>query len=175
MSNIKISTRRYTVKKNEGYGVPSKGLIDSWAVVDKSINFLPILIVDGYKVRTPRKNKHTISLEEIRSYIRNPEREPDEHNLDNFESSMYINQLYALEFYKTLTDTQLFNSIFTRDYKSIQLSFGPNGPDEVEIEETFWDRNSNDVITLTDEDKVFQDEIIKSGVKPSVKSITDMF
>lgn len=172
---IKLKTRRFNVKKEEGYGVPSKGLIKSWTVVDKELKFVPILIIDDYRVRgVPRKERLTISIGEIRSYIRQPDREPDEYNLDNFESIAYINQLYALEFYKTLTDEQLFSSLFTRDYKTVQISFGLNGPDEVEIEEEFWDRNNSKEIEMTDEDKEFQQEIIEQGIKPVGRSSTDI-
>lgn len=172
---IKLKTRQFKVKKDEGYGVPSKGLIKSWTVVDNSLKFIPILIIDDYKIRgVPRKNKFVISIEEIRSYIRNPNRDPDEFNLDNFEAVAYINQLYALEFYKTLTDEQLFGSLFTRDYKTVQLSFGLNGPDEVEIEEEFWDRNNSTEIEMTDEDKDFQQEISQQRIKPIGRAATDL-
>jgi len=174
-TNIKLKTRRFNVKKEEGYGIPSKGLIKSWTVVDKNLKFVPILVIDDYRVRgVPRKDKHTISVEEIRSYIRNPDRDPDEFNLDNFESIAYINQLYALEFYKTLTDRELFNSIFTRDYKNVQISFGTNGPDEVEIEEEFWDRNNSTEIEMTEDDVEFQNEISQKKIKPVGRSSTDM-
>lgn len=174
-SSIKLKTRRFSVKKEEGYGVPSKGLIKSWTVVDKTLKFIPILIIDDYRIRgVPRKDKLTISIEEIRSYIRNPDRDPDEYSLDNFESIAYINQLYALEFYKTLTDAELFGSIFTRDYKTVQISFGLNGPDEVEIEEEFWDRNNSTEIEMTEEDREFQQEISSQNIKPVGRSATDM-
>lgn len=173
--DIKLNTRRFKVKKDEGYGVPSKGLIKSWTVVDKDLKFIPILIIDDYRIRgVPRDDRFTISIGEIRSYIRNPEREQDEYNLDNFESIAYINQLYALEFYKSLTDKELFESLFTRDYKTIQISFGVNGPDEVEIEEEFWDRNNSKEIEMTEEDKEFQKEITEKGIKPLESKATDM-
>lgn len=174
-SDIKLKTRRFKVKKDEGYGVPSKGLINSWTVVDKELKFVPILIIDDYKIRgIPRKDRFTISIEEIRSYIRNPDRDLDEYNLDNFESIAYINQLYALEFYKSLTNKQLFGSLFTRDYKTVQISFGINGPDEVEIEEEFWDRNNSKEIEMTEEDKEFQQEISEKGIKPVGRKATDL-
>jgi hypothetical protein len=119
-------------------------------------------------------DKHTIDIGEIRSYIRLPTREEDEYNLDNFESIAYINQLYALEFYKTLTDKELFESIFTRDYKTVCISFGLNGPDEVEIEEEFWDRNNSTEIEMTEEDKEFQNEIISKKIVPVDRSETRM-
>lgn len=176
ISFIKLKTRRFFVKKNERYGVPSKGLIKSWTVVDKTLQFIPILVMDDYRIRgVPRKDKYTISIDEIRSYIRNPDRDADNYNLDNFESVAYINQLYALEFYKTLTDRELFGSIFTRDYKTVQISFGENGPDEVEIEEEYWDRNNNTEIEMTEDDKEIQKEISSKNIKPIGRSATNMF
>ena len=155
--------------------IPSKGLIKSWRVVDTTLKFIPILIVDGYKVRgVSRKNRFLISMDEIRSYIRNPEREESEFNLDNFESVAYINQLYATEFYKSLTDDDLFKSLFTRDYAKIQISFGENGPDEVEIEEEYWDRNSSSKITETEEDKELQKELKGMNIKPISKESHSM-
>ena len=174
-TDIKLKTRRFNVKKEEGYGVPSKGLIKSWGVVDKTLKFIPILIIDGYKIRgVPRKDKFTLSIEEIRSFIRNPDRDIDDYNLDNFESVAYINQLYAIEFYESLSNLQLFGSLFTRDYKTVQISFGDNGPDEVEIEEEFWDRNNSSEISMTEEDVEFQNEISEKGIKPVNRSATGL-
>jgi hypothetical protein len=172
---IKLKTRRFVVKKNEGYGVPSKGLIKSWNVVQKDLKFIPFLVVDEYLIRgVPRKDRLKIDIEEIRRFIRSPDRDPDEYNLDNFESIAYINQLYALEFYKTLTDEQLFSSLFTRDYKKVQVSFGENGPDEVEIEEEYWDKNDSAEITSTDNDLEIQKKIKENGIKPVDKSCVMM-
>lgn len=170
-TNIKLEVRKYNIKKNDGYTVPSKGLIKSWRITDKTLKFIPLLIIDDHRIRgVPREDKFFIDIKEIREYIRDPNREPDEYNLDNFESIMYINQLYALEFYESLSSKDLFSSLFTRDYKKIQLYFGVNGPDEVEIEEEFWDRNkfkeSENGLDLTEEDKEFQQEIVDQNIKP---------
>jgi len=172
---VKLKTRRFIVKKNEGYGVPSKGLIKSWTVVQKDLKFIPFLVIDDYLIRgVPRKDRLKIDIEEIRTFIRSPDRDPDEYNLDNFESIAYINQLYALEFYKTLTNEQLFSSLFTRDYKKVQISFGKNGPDEVEIEEEYWDRNNSTEITSSETDLEIQKEIEENGIQPVYKTCVSL-
>ena len=159
--DIKINTRRYKVKKSNGYTVPSKGMILSWRIVDENCKMIPILQINGKTIRAPRSDKHFISISEIRNYIRNIEvpEEPHEIELDSFENLFYNYQLYGIEYYPTLTNKQLFDSLFTRDIKMIQLSFGVNGPDEVEVEEEFWDRKQTEEIKETEEDKSIQDEI----------------
>jgi tRNA-binding EMAP/Myf-like protein len=143
---IKINTRVYKVKKSEGYIIPSKGMICSWKVLDKKCKIVPCFCINDRIIISPRKNKKIIDIAELRNYIRNidvPE-EPHEIELDSFENLFYNYQLYGIQFYQTLTNKQLFDSLFTRDIKQIQISFGPNGPDEVEIEETYWDRRGTD-------------------------------
>lgn len=163
---IKINTRRFTVKKNENYSVPSKGLIRSWRMVDKNSKFIPILYINNRAVVTPRSDIRVVSIPEIRNYIRNMECTGEERQveLDAFEQLFYSYQLYGIEYYPSLSNKELFDSLFTRDIKRLQLSFGKNGPDEVEIEEEFWDRKVVDDITQTEEDIELQKEI--STLKP---------
>lgn len=159
--DIKINTRRYKVKKSQEYTVPSKGLIRYWKMVDNNCKFIPILYINGRAIRTPRSDKNTISISEIRNYIRNLEyiESQQEHELELFEQLFFNNQLYGIEYYKTLTNKELSESLFTRDIKKLQISFGSNGPEEVEIEEEFWDRKGEDIITQTEEDLEMMDEI----------------
>jgi hypothetical protein len=156
---IKINTRKYKVKKSQDYTVPSKGLIISWKIID-DCKFVPILYINGRPIRTPRSNKNLLLVSEMRNYIRNLKtvETREEHELDLFEQLFFNNQLYGIEYYKSLSNTDLSNSLFTRDIKKLQISFGINGPEEVEIEEEFWDRKG-DVITQTEEDLEMQEEI----------------
>jgi hypothetical protein len=159
--DIKINTRRYKVKKTEGYNVPSRGLIRSWKMIDDKCKFIPILYINGIPIRTPRSDKNLLSISEIRNYIRNLEyiESKYEHDLDLLEQLFFNNQLYGIEYYKTLTNKDLSESLFTRDLKKLQISFGSNGPEEVEIEEEFWDRKGEDIITQTEEDLEMLEEI----------------
>ncbi len=135
-----INTRKYKIKKDQDYVVPSKGLILSWKILN--CKFVPILYINDKIIKYPRKDKNIISLKELRDYIRETYDSPF---LESLENVFYINQLYGIEFYKTLSNKDLFNSIFTRDIK-IQLHFGKNGPEEVEVEEEYWDRGINNEI-----------------------------
>lgn len=161
INEVVCSTRRYKVKKNQFYTIPSKGMIRSWRVVD-DCKFIPILYIDDKIVRVPREDKNYISISHIRNYIRSldaPE-SPVEVELDRLENVFYNHQLYGIEYYSTLTDKELFDCVFTRDIK-VQLSFGANGPEEVEIEEEYWDRKGAVTITQTDEDIEMMNEIDK--------------
>ena len=141
MNTIILSTRKYKIKKDENYTIPSKGLIKSWRLVD-CINFIPILYINGKIIKFKRENKNIISIPELRNYIRNIDIEDENFILlDNLENVMYHEQLYALEYYQSLSNNDMFNSLFTKNL-NIQLSFGDYGPDEVEIEETYWDRTT---------------------------------
>ena len=141
MNTIILSTRKYKIKKDENYTIPSKGLIESWRLVD-CINFIPILYINGKIIKFKRENKNIISIPELRNYIRNIDSEDENFILlDNLENVMYHEQLYALEYYQSLSNNDMFNSLFTKNL-NIQLSFGDYGPDEVEIEETYWDRTT---------------------------------
>lgn len=159
--DIKINTRRYKVKKSQDYTVPSKGLIRSWKMIDNDCKFIPILYINGRPIRTPRSDKNLLSIAEMRNYIRNLEyiESKHEHELDLFEQLFFNNQLYGIEYYKTLSNKDLSESLFTRDFKKLQISFGINGPEEVEIEEEFWDRKGEDIITQTEEDLEMLEEI----------------
>lgn len=140
--NIKLNKRIYKLKKNNNYKIPSKGLIQSWKVLN--CGFIPILVVNDYKIKHSRKQKELISIPELRKYIREIEfpQTQIEKELDNIENNFCMYQLYATEYYKTLPNEDLFNSLFTRDI-NVNLYFGPNAPDEIEIEEEYWDRNSD--------------------------------
>lgn len=160
---IKLNTRRYKVKKSQGYGVPSKGLIRSWRMVDPDCKFIPVLYINNRKIRAPRSDRNLISIPELRNYIRDMDCpvEDYEFELDSFEQLFYHYQLFGIEFYKTLSNKDMFDSLFTRDIKQLQISFGENGPEEVEIEEEFWDRKGPDVITETEDDLEMQSELSK--------------
>lgn len=161
--DVKINTRRYKVKKSQDYTIPSKGMIRSWRMIDSNCKMIPILYINGRVIRTPRSDKNLISISEIRNYIRGIEVPEEQYQieLDSFETLFYNYQLYGIEYYPTLTNQELFNSLFTRDIKKLQLSFGRNGPDEVEIEEEFWDRKGTSDITQTEDDIKMQEEINK--------------
>lgn len=175
MNKIKINQRKFTITKEGGYLVPSRGLIIEWRVADSSIKFVPILILDGHIVRgAPRANPHTINIKEIRSFARAVDRIDDNYMLDNIESIMYIGQLYATEFYPTVTSRDLFDSVLTRDYKSVQLSFGVNGPDLVEIIETYWDRKETDQIGETEEDLEIQSFLKSQSFIPTIERVTNL-
>lgn len=159
---IRINSRRYKIKKSQEYTIPSKGLIRSWKVID--CNFIPLLYINNKLVRYSRYDKFVISIPELRNYIRSIEcpEEENERNLDLLEHLFFSNQLQSIEYYSTLGSKDFFDSIFTRDLK-IQLLF-KNGPEEVEIEEEYYDRKNNETIVETSEDKELQEEI--SNLKP---------
>lgn len=165
MNEIKINKRRFKVKKSQDYTIPSKGMIVSWRVVDDVYNVIPILRVNDTTVKVPRKDSFTISIPEIRNYIRSDESidSPYRSELDSLENIFYNYQLYGTEYYKSLSNKELFDSLFTRDIK-LQLYFGVNGPSEVEIEEEYWDRKGSVDIDMTNEDIEMQKEL--NGIEP---------
>lgn len=134
---LELKTRTITLKKSNGYIVPSKGMISSWKL---EINQDFRILIDDINLNTPRIDKNIVSISEIRNYIRNLDliEEPHEVELQRFENYFCVSQLYGTKFYLSLSNDNLFNSLFTRDMK-IQLFFD-DGPDEVNVEETYWDR-----------------------------------
>jgi hypothetical protein len=171
---IKIKTRKYKVKKNQGYTVPSKGLIRSWKMVDENCNISPVLYINNRIIDISRKDKNTVCIAEIRKFINDidcPEEEY-EQNLVSFGDLFYNYQLFSLPYYPKLSNNDYSSSLFTKDIKSIQLSFGEDGPNEVEIEEEYWDRKGENEITQTEEDIEMQNEI--KTLKPINQKITDL-
>ncbi len=141
---IELNTRTFTIKKNQDYKFPSKGLIHSWEIKCNVPNLK--LLINNYIVNIKLQNPLFFPVSEIRNYIRNidcPET-IDENNLCNIEGLLFKSQIDAIEFYPTLTTQNLYNSIFNRDL-TIQLKCLDNSdtPDEILIEETYWDRKGN--------------------------------
>lgn len=167
MQKIPLKKRTYTLYKKDNFTITSKGMITSWKIIS-DVSFVPILYINEIKITTPRKEKNVLSIAEIRGYIRDMDvlTEQNHNKLDKVENMCYLSQLYGIEHYKTLTNEELFNSIFTRDL-SIRISFGNNDsvPEEVEIEEEYWDRNHHKNIENENvNDKEFQEQMLNKNI-----------
>lgn len=173
--SIKLNTRVLTLKRSQNYTVNSKGLIVQWKVND-GCKSVPFLCINDVMVKAPRKDPYTISIPETRKYIRDIDipQTPNETLLDNFENLFFTHQLSATEYYSELSNSELFDSIFTRDLR-VRLHFGNNAPDEIRVEETYWDRKGNSEITDVDEGEDFEtiDQIKNmKGVEIDVVNLT---
>ena len=154
--NYKLSTRNYTVSKNNNFKIPSIGLIQSFKIInfneinEKYKNNLKIKITIGNFSITPSnlfkvENENVLSIKEIRNYIRNidfPENDY-ENQLINFEHFLFSQQLKSTEHYYTIKNNDLQNSIFTSGINVyIEIIEENNNiiEEELQIEETFWDK-----------------------------------
>ena len=145
MSELK--TRKFNLKRGEdgSYIIPSKGMIAEWKITSDVKN---VKLYFGTKlIDVPRSNNKVINFKEIREYIRNimmpqTERETD---LLSLERLFFSWQLTSFEFYKSLTDSDFENSIFTRDIPQIRLLVQWNGnKGELLVEETYYDRSKEE-------------------------------
>lgn len=145
MSHAICETRTYKIKSQENYKIPSKGMILSWTVNDKSL--CPTLYIDGEKVEYSFTD-NSMSIKELRDYISTiVPMTREEDSLVSLGDKIYLQQLYGMEYYKHLSNTELSSCIFTRDM-NIQILFSnetSNGSvdeedREVEITEIYYKR-----------------------------------
>lgn len=134
---IPLETRTFTITKETGYKIPSKGLIRSWTITDCELS--PKLLINGIEYTFPRTNPLKICIEEIRSYLQDTNNilEP---NMERLENQFYMQQLLSTEYYLGVSNKDLFKSLYTKDYE-IKLDFGEEGPEKVGITEEYWNRN----------------------------------
>ena len=177
--NYKLSTRCYTLNKEKQFKIPSIGLIQSFKIQnydklkEKYSILTPVLFLGNFKI-TPQElytpeNEDTISIKELRQYIRNIDFPNNvyENNLLNIEHFLYSQQLKCIEYYYTIQNKDLFDSIFTSGMNVyIELQYDENNDtksneikeqlsiDEITIEETYWDKiREEDTYSLDDEIK----------------------
>jgi len=176
--NYKLSTRCYTLNKEKQFKIPSIGLIQSFKIqhydkLKEQYSILrPVLFLGNFKI-TPNElytpeNEDVISIKELREHIRNIDFPNDvyENNLINMEHFLYSQQLKSIEYYYTIQNKDLFNSIFTSGMNVyIELEYNENDDennkikeqlsiDEITIEETYWDKiREEDTYSLADEIK----------------------
>jgi hypothetical protein len=173
--NYKLSTRCYTLNKEKQFKIPSIGLIQSFKIQnydklkEKYSILTPVLFLGNFKI-TPQElytpeNEDVISIKELREHIRNIDFPNDvyENNLLNMEHFLYSQQLKSIEYYYTIQNKDLFESIFTSGmnvYIELQYSEKDNemkeqlSIDEITIEETYWDKiREEDTYSLADEIK----------------------
>jgi hypothetical protein len=173
--NYKLSTRCYTLNKEKQFKIPSIGLIQSFKIQnydklkEKYSILTPVLFLGNFKI-TPQElytpeNEDVISIKELREHIRNIDFPNDvyENNLLNMEHFLYSQQLKSIEYYYTIQNKDLFDSIFTSGMNVyIELQYGEKDNemkeqlsiDEITIEETYWDKiREEDTYSLADEIK----------------------
>lgn len=182
--NYKLSTRCYTLNREKQFKVPSIGLIQSFKIqnydkLKEQYSILrPVLFLGNFKI-TPQElytpeNEDVISIKELREHIRNIDFPNDvyENNLINMEHFLYSQQLKSIEYYYTIQNKDLFDSIFTSGMNVyIELEYSENDDennettksdeikeqlsiDEITIEETYWDKiREEDTYSLADEIK----------------------
>jgi|LakMenE18May11ns_1017448.scaffolds.fasta_scaffold9627160_1 hypothetical protein len=185
--NYNLSTRKYTLSKNNNYKIPSVGLIQSFKILnyndlcdkylknkDLSINnfqLKPSLIIGNFTIVPSDLNSNLdsnldsnlnssindiISIKDIRNYIRNIDYpETDYHNqLLNFENYLFSQQLKSTEYYYTINNKDLQNSIFNSgvnvyiemllNNSKISNNYDNSNynriDDDLLIEETYWDK-----------------------------------
>ncbi len=135
-------TRKFKIHKKNFYTIPSTGMICKWKILSKT-NAKCCLIIDDVKIDVPLKNSKIIDIAEIRKYIKElyPENEK-QHMISRLEHLFYEQQLHAMAYYAHVNDEVFFSTIFTGNCKRIQLDFGKNGPEIIEVEETYIDRTN---------------------------------
>jgi len=170
--NYKLSTRSYTLNQEKQFKIPSIGLIQSFKIqnydkLKEQYSILtPVLFLGKFKI-TPQElytpeNEDVISIKELREHIRNIDFPNDtyENNLINMEHYLYSQQLKSIEYYYTVKNKDLFDSIFTSGMNVyIELHYNETNDeqnekifDEITIEETFWDKiREEDTYSLVDE------------------------
>ena len=175
--NYKLSTRTYTLNSEKQFKIPSIGLIQSFKILnynelkEKYSILKPVLLLGNFKIIPQElyspENIDTISIKELREYIRNMDfpNNSYENNLISMEHYLYSQQLKSTEYYYTIQNKDLFDSIFTSGMNVyIELHYCENKEndteetlsvvDEITIEETFWDKiREDDTYSLADEIK----------------------
>jgi hypothetical protein len=173
--NYKLSTRTYTLTKDKHFKIPSIGLIQSFKILNFNsilekysnenlnekyiLKIVPCITIGNFKI-IPKNlflNNDTsnISIKDLRNYIRNidfPETE-FENQLINFEHYLFSQQLKSTEYYYTIKNNDLYDSIFTSGLNIyIELHIDSNCDDinieniennDLIIEETYWEKIYN--------------------------------
>lgn len=135
-----LEKRNYKIKKENGFKIPSIGMIRSWTVKNScDIEFS----IDGLVYNLPYKKKTEeqtlICMKKNREIIQNPEIILEETNLYYLEDVCYHQQIMSLEYYRELEKTDLFTSLFTQ---GINICIKPldDSIEELNIEEEYWKR-----------------------------------
>ena len=162
--NYKLSTRKYNLTKDKQFKIPSIGLIQSFKILNlnsilekyKNLQLIPVLIIGNFEITPTLLYNHQdtsiISIKDLRNYIRNidfPETEID-NKLINFEHYLFSQQLKCTDHYYTIKNNDLYDCIFTsglnvyielRDVNNSQnKDIHEQIIDDLDIEETFWEK-----------------------------------
>jgi hypothetical protein len=141
-----LDARTHKLKyTDKSYTIPTKGLVVSW----KQLNGpLMDLYFGTTKIDYPRENLREWNMTDLRKYLRDllPQ---DEYttSLCSLEARFFSDQLTCFEFYKSLTDEQLSNALFTRDIPQIYFKIASTAsnitaPQELKIEEQYYNRTN---------------------------------
>lgn len=168
---LSLDQRTFTLKKETNYTVPSTGMIYSWKILNTDLSETPRLFLSDYEVKIPQKDPYEFSVSEIRQYCRAIEypETPEETMLEVLEATLYGQQLQGIQYYPTLTNEQLYNSIFTKEIKPILFIFPNDAPEEIVVLETYYNRgtNINTMTTLVDEEGDQSEENVLHTYYPS--------
>jgi len=159
--NFKLSTRKYTLTTNNHFKIPTIGLIQSLKLLNYSdliekynhSKIQLILQVGNFPINinhmsTLEFENDIIDIKKIREYIRNidyPETDY-ENKLLNFEQYLFSQQLKCTEYYYTLPNKDLQESLFTSGINVyIIVNYIENNQtveinDDLLIEETYFEK-----------------------------------
>ena len=134
-----LKTRSYKIYKDQGYKIPSIGLLKSWKW---NIDIKPTLVFGSFTTDKFQDFTNKFDMKVFREYLR--EMIPmtvEENKLITFEEFLYGCQLNAIEWYQKISDyNEFYNTIFNQ-HVNIFIDF-KDGPDSVDIEEEYYDRNN---------------------------------
>lgn len=151
LPKVQLDERRFILRREKNYTIPSLGLILGWKVLTPLSNH-PVLLFNGHEIRFPSSDPYYFSIKELREYCRSiviPETE-EETQMDILEMSLYNHQLDAIQYYPSLSMEELSNSIFTKEIKPITFHLPEDAPDEIEVSEQYYNRGTN-INEITDE------------------------
>ncbi len=176
---IKKNTRQFPANSDKNFIIPSKGMICGWKIIPEDdeqknniISKPPNLVLNNFEIKIPRRDPLVICLKEMRDYIRDEiyfTDNEDKNELTSLEALFSGMQIQATEFYSTMSTDEMYDCIFTRDFKSVSLEFGDYDPGNITIEETYWDRKKAEDNT---EDKADENEIKEMMSDPLVSDKT---
>ena len=158
-NTFRLKTRTFKINESNKFKIPSVGMIQQWEIKNittidkkkKKCNFnkdtvQPIFCIGNMEIVPFNQwyECNIISVKKLRNYIRDimfPENETDQKML-LLENVFYEQQIKGTEYYYSLTNEELFDSLFTKDLNIyIELKNVPFEY-EIEIEETYWEKNN---------------------------------
>ena len=126
--------------------IPTKGLVRAWKIIDKVKDIK--LYFGEREINSFNSTKGLYDFKHIRQYIRDliPET-PEENQLSGLEGLFFSWQLMAFEYYKSLSNEDFENSIFTIDIPEIKITCSSN-IEILRVEELFYDRSNEQSTTI---------------------------